>query len=117
MLLDAIYCALAGTVIAGGRHRVGEILGLHPRTTAAGGAATVAWSGALTVLSRHAHRRWPVAAVGVANAVAAAVLVTSGLRHAHRLARIVLVIGGLQVGAFAVSQALAVRNAARDPPQ
>lgn len=106
--LDAVYCAAVGAAIAGLRRPVGRILGVPPEATVASGIATVAWSGAVAAMSRRAQRRWPVAAVGTANTAAALALLIAGTRRRHPVARTVLVVGGLQVAGFAVSQALAL---------
>lgn len=108
---DAAYCAAAGTAAALARRPFGRLLGLPAPAVATGGAATLAWSGALAALSRAGSLRRPVAGVGAVNTVASLALLAAGARHPRPGARALLVAVGAEVGAFAVSQAVALRAA------
>jgi hypothetical protein len=109
---DAIYCAVGGALAIGLRHRLARRLALPPALLGAVGAATVAWA-AVVGRSRHRDLRPTLRAVGAANTLAAAGLLVTGWRRRHRPGAGLLVATGLEVAAFAGSQALALTRPER----
>ena len=107
LVADSVYCAAAGTALIGLRSTAAVRAGLAPRTIGIVGAFVVLWAGFVAALSRRRLGR-SLAVVGTANVVAAAALTATAMRQRRPSDRRILTVTGLEVAAFAASQALAL---------
>ncbi len=110
LALDSVYCTIAGATAFLTRRRVGHVLHVDPAAVAVAGIATVAWSALVGVLSRRDDWRSGTSLVGLANTMASAALLGAAVKKAKGPGRVVLAATGLEVAAFAASQAAALRD-------
>ena len=104
---DALYCAAAGAMLMVLRRPVGRRVAVAPGLVGLGGAATVLWAGGLAAVSRR-RLAGPLAVVGTANLIAATALIATGARQPSAMRRRLLTVTGVEVAAFATTQALAL---------
>lgn len=109
LVLDAAYCALAGSIAVGRRRPLGAAFGVSPVLVGAAGGVTVAWSGLVASVLGGPQWRNPVRAVATANTLAAAGLLVAAARHRRPRARVLLGAVGIEVAGFAASQVFALR--------
>lgn len=109
MALDAVYCALTGSIALRAKRPLGAMFGVSPVLVGAAGGLTIAWSG--LVAGVHGVDEWqvPVRAVAAANSLAAIGLLVAASRHPRPRASVLLGAVGVEVAAFAVSQVTALR--------
>jgi len=108
--LDAIYCVGAGTTAVLARRRLGSALGFDPALVAVAGAATVVWSGGVAAAARRQRWRQYVAAVAVANVVAATALGVGATTRPSRSGRALLSAVAVEVAGFAAVQTRSLRR-------
>jgi hypothetical protein len=107
---DALYCALAAVILAVFAGPVGEAFGVPAPVLLGVAAVTLAWAGSLAVLAARRPVRGAVAGVMTVNVVAVAALsVLAFSRPVDALSLLVLAVA-VEVGAFAVWQALVLRS-------
>jgi hypothetical protein len=108
--LDAVYCGGAGLIAIALFAPLADLLRTPRAVPVVAGAATILWAVLLNRLAARAAWRRPVAAVAAANAGAACGLVALAFVSAATAGRLLLVAAAVEVAAFAVGQALAVRR-------
>jgi hypothetical protein len=108
--LDALYCAAAGVIAIALFAPLAELLHTPPAIPAVAGAATLVWATVVLGLARRPAWRPPVAAVAVANGLAAAGLAVLAVVSPALAGRLLLAAVAAEVGAFAVGQVVALRR-------
>ena len=107
LVADSIYCAAVGTALIRLRPVAAARTGLPPRTIGGAGAFVIVWAGFVGALSRAEVGR-SLAVVGTANVIAASALLAAAARQPRPSDRRIVALTGLEVAAFAASQALAL---------
>jgi hypothetical protein len=114
--LDAAYCAGAAVLLAVFATPAAPLLGVPAAATLAVSVGVAVWAAALLVAQRSRRLRLWLAFVGAANVVAAAAIGTlAAVRPAPGWVTLLLAAVAIEVGAFAVSQAVLLRRATRMP--
>ena len=110
LAIDSLYCLAVGTTVYLTRGRLAALVQAKPAVVGSAGLATVGWSALVNRLSKRDGWRSVTSLVAVANAAASAVLLAVALKQPKAAARVVLVATSADVGAFALSQAVALRG-------
>ena len=108
--LDAVYCAGAGLIAIVLFTPLARLLETPRAVPVVAGVATVVWAVLLHRLAERAVWRTPVTAVAAANALAVAGLVVLAVLAPGIAARLLLAAVAIEVAAFAVGQAVALRR-------
>jgi len=109
--LDALYCALVAASLLAFVDPLSRTLGLRPLVTAAVAAGVAAWAFALYRASIRPHLRRILAVVLAANVAAATLIaVFAAIRPGPSWFTVLCAAVALEVAAFAVSQAAALRR-------
>ena len=108
--LDAAYCAAGGVLAVVLADRLSELFGVPSRLLVGLGLAAVAWAVLLEVMSRTRRLRSALAAVCVANAIAAAACAVLAALATEAAGRLLLAAVAIEVGAFAAVQLRLVRH-------
>jgi hypothetical protein len=110
LAIDSLYCLTVGTTGYLARGRLGILVQATPAVVGSAGLATVGWSALVHRLSKRDGWRSVTLLVAVANATASAVLLAAAVKHTKPAGRVVLAATSVDVGAFALSQAVALRG-------
>jgi hypothetical protein len=110
LALDAAYCAGAGAILVAAGSPLGRVLGVPASVVRSAGLATGAWAGIVARLAGRPEWRPSVGAVATANVIATGGLAVLGVLTPRKAARTALVAVATEVGAFAVSQVIALRR-------
>jgi hypothetical protein len=109
---DAAYCALAALCVLVFAQPLAHALSVPVGSLAVAAAATAGWAAVLRLVARRdALRPWLVRVL-VANLVAAAAIIGLAISRPRDGVSLLLLAVALEVAAFAVSQALALRRLA-----
>jgi hypothetical protein len=108
--LDAVYCAGAGAIAIALFGPLARLLETPRAVPVLAGLVTVCWAALVLRLSARRDWRLPVAGVAAANVVAAAAIAVLAALAPATAARVLLAAVALEVGAFAVGQAAALRR-------
>lgn len=106
--LDAVYCAAAAIFITAVAFPLANTAGVHPGLSLAVAGMVAVWAAWLWRAHRRAGLVPVLRLVLGANVVASGVLLALGLAAPSRLLALVIVAAAVEVGAFAVSQAVAL---------
>jgi hypothetical protein len=110
LVLDAAYCAAAGTIAIIAFAPLAELLAAPEGLLVAAGAAALAWALVLRRLARAGEWRRPVVVVAVANIAATGALVALALSTPRLAGRLLLAAVALEVAGFAAGQLAALRR-------
>ena len=110
LVLDACYCGAAGLLAIGLVVPLARLVQVPRLALALAGAATIVWALVLRRLAGRLDWRLPVAAVAVANGVAAAGLAVLAAVAPATAAKLLLAAVAAEVAAFAVGQVVALRR-------
>jgi hypothetical protein len=108
--LDAGYCAGAGLIALGAAAPLARLLETPRAVPLAAGAATVVWAVVLARIAGWADWRRPVAAVAAANTLGASGIAVLVVFSPGAAAKLLLAAVAVEVAAFAVGQAAALRR-------
>lgn len=105
---DSAYCAVSGTAVVVAAFGLSARLGIPAGVLRGAGIATMAWAVLVGRWSRASDWRLPTGAVAFANGAAAAGLMVAAGRYPPGATRDGLALVGAEVGAFGISQAVAL---------
>jgi hypothetical protein len=110
LVLDAAYCAVAGTIAIVAFAPLAELLAAPEGLLVAAGAAALAWAFVLRRLARATAWRRPVSAVAAANIAATGALAALALATPRLAAKLLFAAVAVEVAGFAAGQLAALRH-------
>ncbi|GAA1607812.1 hypothetical protein GCM10009804_74700 [Kribbella hippodromi] len=113
--LDVLYCAVAAVGLVGFAGPLAELAGVPAMAVGVAGGGVLAWSGLLAYLTAKAPRRQALRVVLVVNLVATVGIAVAAVTSQQVVLTVLLAAVAVEVGAFALTQALALKTINRQP--
>lgn len=113
--LDVLYCAVAAVGLVGFAGPLAELAGVPAVALTVAGVGVLGWAGYLAYLTAKAPRRQALRVVLAVNVVATLGIAVAAVTSQQVVLTALLAAVAVEVGAFAVSQALALKAISRQP--